>query len=202
MAGTPEIATPREVVVNRPAVPMPEAKITLLAVGINKYKDPKIGNLEGPVADAQAVLESLRTHTKGLYVVESANLLTEKNVTPAKWHPALEQIKDRLKKTAKPDDLVVLFLAGRDVRSEIGEVLLPRLRVPAAGLPRREVLGLHFRGTISACWPNPCRKLALLDTCHSGAIQPTSTDAKTAVRRIAGRGDLHRHGGHRRPVVD
>ena len=31
----------------------------------------------------------------------------------------------------------------------------------------------------------PCRKLALLDTCHSGAIQPPrSSDLKTAVRQL------------------
>jgi hypothetical protein len=185
VAGTPEITTPREVVVNRPAVPMPEAKITLLAVGINKYKDPKIGNLEGPVADAQAVLESLRTHTKGLYVVESADLLTDENVTPAKWHQALEQIKERLKKTARPDDLVVLFLAGHGVRD------------PKSG--KYYYLGYEFplqdyrAGVFSDCisWDDfrllaevPCRKLALLDTCHSGAIQPRSADAKTAVRGL------------------
>ena len=189
VAGTAEISTPREVVVNRPAAPAPSPevsrKITVLAVGINKYKDPKIGNLEGPVSDAQAVLELLRSQTKGLYVVETADLLTNENVTPAKWHEALQRVKDRLRQTAGPDDLVVLFLAGHGVRDpKTGKYYYLGYEFPLADYRAGD-----FKDCIS--WDDfrvladiPCRKLALLDTCHSGAIQPRSSDAKAAVRGL------------------
>jgi WD40 repeat protein len=187
VAGTPEITAPRDVVVIRPGVAPPKTprKLTILAVGINKYKDPKIGNLEGPVFDAQAVLDQLRKQSKGLYVVETADLLTNENVTPAKWHQALGQIKDRLLQTAQPDDLVVLFLAGHGVRDpKSGKYYYLGYEFPLADY-RSGV----FKDCIS--WDDfrvladiPCRKVALLDTCHSGAIQPTSTDAKTAVRGL------------------
>ncbi len=189
VAGTPEVTTPREVVVTRPAQPQgpppKPRKLVVLAVGINKYRDPKIGNLEGPVSDAQAVLDALRRETKGLYTIETADLLTDENVTPAKWREALGKIKDRLAATAGPDDLVVLFLAGHGVRDpKSGKYYYLGYEFPLAS---------YRAGIFSDCisWDDfqvladiPCRKLALLDTCHSGAIQPTSSDAKTAVRGL------------------
>ncbi|MGQ9575815.1 MAG: caspase family protein [Thermoguttaceae bacterium] len=187
VAGTPEVTTPREVVVNRPGLP-PRAeprRLCVLAVGINKYKDPKIGDLQGPVSDAQAVLQLLRRQSKGLYVVQTAELLTNENVTPENWRRSLQKIRDRLKQDVRPDDMLVLFLAGHGVRD------------PKTG--KYYYLGYEFglddwkAGQFAQCisWEDfriladiPCRKVALLDTCHSGAIQPRSTDAKTAVRAL------------------
>jgi hypothetical protein len=176
-----------DVLVDR--IPAPEKrspKLYIVALGINNYGDPNITPLAFPVADAEAVVGSLRDRSKGLYALDDVALLTDKQVTPGEFRSALEKLGKKLQSVAQPDDLLLFFLAGHGVMDEKTK--------------KYYFIGHDFKvedlesGKYDDCisWDDfreladvPCRKLALLDTCHSGAIQPPrSSDLKSAVRQL------------------
>ena len=128
----------------------------------------------------------LRSASQGIYTVETSIVLTNKDVTPQRWRQAVEQLKAKLKGVAQPDDLVVFFLAGHGVVDEdTRKYYFVGHDFTLADLQEK---------TYTAClgWDDfrmladiPCRKLVMLDTCYSGAIQPPrSRDLKYAVRQL------------------
>ena len=169
-----------------PARPPRLPEMYVLCLGVNQYRDPKIQPLAYPVADAQAVAELLRSRAAGLYHVSEVKLLTGEDATPARWTQSLADLRARLKDQVHPDDLVVFFLAGHGIVDEETQ--------------KYYYVGHDFtlddlaRKVYTACisWNDfrqladvPCRKVILLDTCHSGAVQPLrSRDLKTAVREL------------------
>ncbi len=112
-------------------------------------------------------------------------MLTNQAVTPKKWRETVEQLKTSFQ-DARPDDLIVFFLAGHGLVDE-------KTR-------KYYFVGHDFKlsdlekGVYSDClsWDDfrwlgdiPCRKLVMLDTCYSGAIQPPRAgDLKNAVRQL------------------
>lgn len=160
-------------------------KMYLLAVGINRYADPKVPPLEFSTSDAKAFCEVIRRQSQGLYHIVAQTLLLNEQVTPAAWRRTLEEIRQRMRDQAGPDDLLVLFLAGHgweDVRT--GQYYFIGHEFQMANL------GRSYEGCLG--WDDfrlladiPCRKLVFLDTCHSGAIQPPrSRNLKAAIRRL------------------
>jgi uncharacterized caspase-like protein len=181
----------RSVVVKRPEPTRPQhpPKLFLLAAGINRYGDPEIQPLEYSVADAEAVVERIRTQAAGLYEHQEPTVLTNEQVTPERWRDALRGTAEKLRQIARPDDLLVLFLAGHGIRARQGEVenyYFIGHDATLADVTEAEV----YSGCIS--WDDfrlladvPCRKLAFLDTCHSGAVQPLhGGNLKAAVRSL------------------
>jgi WD40 repeat protein len=166
--------------------PAPLPKLYLVVLGINKYADPEIQPLSYSVADARAVAEELQAASRGVYTLAGAVVLTDKAVTPQNWRATVEQLRAHLKDSAKPDDLIVFFLAGHGVVDEdthkyyfVGhdfQLSDLQARVYSACLGWEDFRSL---GDI------PCRKLVMLDTCYSGAIQPPrASDLKNAVRQL------------------
>jgi WD40 repeat protein len=181
-----EVTASNDLVIRRVNLVRPQRpKMYVVAVGINKYADPKVPPLEFSAADAEAFRNVLRTRAQGLYDVVAATLLLNEDVTPQKWRQTLEELRRTLKDRVGPDDLLVLFLAGHgweDVRTRQYYFIGHEFRMAN--------LGKSYEGCIA--WDDfrllgdiPCRKLAFLDTCHSGAIQPPrSRNMKAAVRRL------------------
>jgi WD40 repeat protein len=176
-----------DVVIERAAAgPAPLPKLYLIVVGIDKYRDPRINPLSFSVADARAVAQELQTASRGLYALGKAVVLTDEDVTPRKWHAALEQVKSSLKGFTQPDDLIVFFLAGHGIVDE------PTRKYYFVGHDFR-LAELEER-VYGAClgWEDfraladvPCRKLVILDSCYSGAIQPPrASGLKDAVRQL------------------
>jgi hypothetical protein len=165
----------------RPARP----RMHIRAVGIDRYSDPAIPPLGFPVADAKAVLELLRARAGDLYTIESASLLAGDDVTPQKWRDCLRTLRDQLKDRAGPDDLVVLFLAGHgwaDPRSGDYYYIGHRFKLADLGKSHSECISWNDFRILGEV---PCRKLVLLDTCHSGAIQPLrARNVKAAMRQL------------------
>ncbi len=165
-----------------PAKQLP--KLYILALGIDAYQDPSIQPLAWSVADAKSVVELLKTRAAGLYSIDDVELLVNEQVTRSSWKDALGRLTTKLRSTAGPDDLLVIFMAGH------GFVDPGTDRYYYAGhdLTREQFEARDFSSSIS--WDDfsqladiPCRKLSLLDTCHSGAIQPLrGRDLKAAVR--------------------
>jgi WD40 repeat protein len=182
-----EIIATSEVVVRRIAEGEPRrAKIYLLSLGINRYGDPDIQPLRFSVADAESTLESLRAGSAGLYGVDTAALLTEQEVTPVNWGKGLEEIKERLKERAVADDLLVIFLAGHgitDARSKEYYFLGHEFRDESLADIPPDYSACISRRNLRVLDDVSCRKLIILDTCHSGAIRLSrSRDPKAAVR--------------------
>jgi uncharacterized caspase-like protein len=91
-----------------------------------------------------------------------------------------------LKDHARPDDLLVLFLAGHGILDAPSQ----QYYYVGHDFTLQDLEKRNFAGCMS--WSDfrlladvPCRKLVLLDTCHSGAIQPLRSEGlKAAVRGL------------------
>jgi hypothetical protein len=166
--------------------PAPPPKLYLVVLGIDTYADPKIQPLSFSVADAEAVAEELRSSSQGIYTLEESILLTNKDATPQEWHRTIEQLRAKLKGVAKPDDLVVFFLAGHGiVDEETKNYYYIGHNFTLSNLAERVYSACIGSDDFRSLADIPCRKLVLLDTCHSGAVQPPrSRDLKYAVRPL------------------
>ena len=161
-------------------------EIYVVALGIDRYSDPEIRALTFPVADAKAVAQLLQSRTAGLYHCNEVRLLVNKEVTPAAWKKAIGELHDKLKGKVEADDLLVFFLAGHGIVDEKTQ----KYYFVGHDFTMADLGKGVYKQCI--CWDDfalladvPCRKVALLDTCHSGAIQPLRTrDLKTAVREL------------------
>jgi len=176
-----------EVLIQRPeSGPAPPPKLYLVVLGINKYADPKIPPLSFSVADAEAVAKDLQTASQGIYTIEKSVVMTNEKVTPENWREAIAQLKAKLQGAAKPDDLVVFFLAGHGIVDEATrKYYYVGYDFKIADLEAKRYaacIGCEDFRTLAEI---PCRKLVILDTCYSGAIQPPRSDnLKAAVRQL------------------
>jgi hypothetical protein len=169
-----------------PAKPSRLPELHVVCMGINRYLDPKIAPLAFSVADARAVAESMRSLATGLYRVNEVKLLVDGEVTPETCARSLQELRGRLKDRVGPDDLVLLFLAGHGIVDEATR----RYYFVGHGFRLADLERRAYGACIS--WESfrlladvPCRKVVLLDTCHSGAVQPArSTGLKAAVRDL------------------
>ena len=187
LASTDELAVgASSVLVEQPANPEPlkrEPKLYLLAVGMNDYRDPAVQPLSYSVADAESIVQLFEARTSKFYQVDKPTILLNEQVTPAKWRETFTQLRERLS-DAQPDDLLVIFLAGHGFVDPISSGYY----FAGYNITREDYQRGIFASSIA--WSDfqlladiPCRKLAMLDTCHSGAIQPLrSRNLKAAVR--------------------
>ncbi len=157
-------------------------KLYVLAVGIDKYGDPEIQSLTYCVADADAVVKQLQQGPNGLYNLAQVEMLANEKVTPASWKQTVAKFKEKLTREAGPDDLLVFFMAGHGVLDAWQNYHFVGHDMKMADFKRPD-----FAGKDCLSWADlseladlPCRKLALLDTCHSGAAR----NLKTPVRRL------------------
>ena len=167
-------------------------KLYVVALGIDRYRDPKIQELTFPVADARAVVDVLKAHTAGLYQWGGVRLLVNEAVTPAAWKKTLAELHDQLKTEVEADDLVVFFLAGHGVVEEKTENHAKTQKYYYVGynFTLAELEADVYKNCLG--WDDfalladvPCRKVAFLDTCHSGAVQPLrAQNLKGAVREL------------------
>jgi WD40 repeat protein len=164
----------------------PRPEMYVLCLGINRYGDPKINQLGFPVADAQAIADVFRGGAAALYHVNDVKVLTNEEVTPTAWKKSLADLRSRLKDRAQPDDLVVFFLAGHGIVDEATQkYYYVGHDFTLADLDRKNYKDCLCWDDFAALADVPCRKLVLLDTCHSGALQPLrSRDLKAAVREL------------------
>ena len=176
-AGGRAEAEPLEVTYDDPA--RRKANLYALCVGINDYSKAKsarkIVNLKCAQADADQITRILGQHKdSGLFDKVQVESLDEKEATVEK---IVEKI-ERLGKLAKPDDLFVLFLSGHGTAFEVkaGEYEPGSFSYVCSDsdLSDRATL-LQTRQLRALFQAIACRKLILLDACHSGAIRSSPT---------------------------
>ena len=90
-----------------------ESRLFVLAVGIDKYKNPAY-NLNFAVADASAVVERIKSSGAGIF--KTINIYNYQNES-AKRDSILSGF-DKIAAQAQPQDAFVLFYAGHGVMSE------------------------------------------------------------------------------------
>jgi uncharacterized caspase-like protein len=103
------------------------------------------------------------------------------------WSVITRQSADRLRQEAQADDLLVFFLSGHGVRDEATQ----KYYFVTADARFDDVKAGRFSDCLSfddfaAFADVPCRKLIVLDTCHSGAVQQPlrQQDLKAALRAL------------------
>jgi WD40 repeat protein len=164
-----------------------EPRLYLLASGIDRYAhsarfaDLGLTDLAFAVTDARAVRESLARRSLELYDLAADRLLADTEVTRAGWKSAVAEMSARLAGEVEPDDLLVVFLAGHGMTNvEAGRSYSylchdAELTVsPAADEPVPAAGGSLGWEDFRVLSDIPCRKLALVDTCHSGALGPSA----------------------------
>jgi uncharacterized caspase-like protein len=161
-------------------------RLYLLAIGVDRYRDPAIQPLAFAVADARSVVDIFRQRASGLYQMVDPIVRLDEQVTRAEWAGAFAEISQRLQADVRPDDLLIIFMAGHG----FVDAAENRYYFASQDIAADDVLRGVYGSAIS--WDDfdlladvPCRKLAFLDTCHSGAIQPQrDRDLKAAIRAL------------------
>ncbi|MBM3978671.1 MAG: hypothetical protein FJ304_00005 [Planctomycetes bacterium] len=172
--------------VRNPRAPADATLLALLA-GVNDYSDTrkgapgarKFGDLTSAKADATSLRDQLDTFRGPKRSFAAADLAVRLDAEVAR--KSLTDGLDALAKRAKPDDLLVVFFAGH------GDFLMPK----DGPLPGEGRAALAAEGVFLFCCPNyspanpgatalaveelfaalarvNCRKLVLIDACHSG----------------------------------
>ena len=154
----------KEVVTATLTGPGGDAALHILAVGVAHYQDAALG-LRNSVADAQAVAEEIAARAMPLFKrgVSHPLVLKDAEASLAGIEQAFAQIKGRM----KPQDTLVIFLAGHG-EAPIGKgyTFLPAdFRRGAAGGSGE---GLSERRLRELLAESPTQTLLLLDTCDAG----------------------------------
>lgn len=167
-----------------------EPRLYLIASGIDDYahsdRFESLGliDLQFAVKDARSVRDSLAQRSLELYDLTAEKLLADRDVTRDGWKGAVEELAKKLKGEVEPDDLLVVFLAGHGMTNVAADrayaYLCHDAELTVGGADDDPVPGKE--GAIG--WQDfriladiPCRKLALVDTCHSGALGPAARSA-------------------------
>ncbi|MFK8112072.1 MAG: hypothetical protein AB8B91_07705 [Rubripirellula sp.] len=186
LAATEAEALDRMIVnLNHTPAPGPRRrKLHVLAIGASEYRDPQIQSLDFAADAAGRVSQLFRDQSSTLYDT-SADELTNSDATRPLWRVFAQNAADRLSKTVSPDDLVIMYLCGhglRDRRTNQWYFVTADARYSDLMNDRYEDC-IAF-SDLSALAKLPCRKLAILDSCHSGAVQPVmrQEDLKSALR--------------------
>ncbi|RLS76250.1 MAG: hypothetical protein DWI03_09625 [Planctomycetota bacterium] len=163
-------------------------RLHLLAAGVDHYLHAErfagegLTNLVYATKDAAAVRDSLAAHAIPFQGLSTDVLLRNGEVTRAGWQKQLAGVVDTIAADVTPDDLVVVFLAGHGMNApgkqrgyaflchdasfeERGGELLPGASSTIGWEDLRPLAAL------------PCRKLAIIDTCHAGALAPVKRGA-------------------------
>ncbi|WP_461256169.1 WD40 domain-containing protein [Treponema sp. R80B11-R83G3] len=158
-----------DIIYNAPAEQKPVLpNLWILAVGVNKYNDSNIRNLNYCVADAKGVIESLKAQEGKRYAKVNSLLIADGETVA----PTAANIKQNLKflDGAGERDVVLLFLAGHGVSDNAGKFLfLPndvKLKVDktvneASAISDSEIVSVLDRAG---------NLLVFIDACQSGGV--------------------------------
>ncbi len=159
-------------------------RLHVLAIGVSDYRDRQIQSLDFAARATDVVANLFRASSSPLYRVTSDQLI-DRDATRPLWRVFANQAADDLAKTVSPNDLVVMYLCGHGLRDRLtGQWYFVTSDARYNDLMNDrydDCLSFSDLGALSSL---PCRKLAILDSCHSGAVQPLmrSDDLKSALR--------------------
>lgn len=170
---------------DHPGEPARNARLHLLALGANLYPDPQIPSLNFAAKSAKRVTELFRQKAASTYDVVTTDQLLDTDAIRPMWRAFAEQAAEQLRATVSPDDLVIMYLCGhgyRDRRTNQWYFVTTDSR--HSDLMNNQYSNCITFSDLAALAKLPCRKLAILDSCHSGAVQPIMRrdDLKSVLR--------------------
>ncbi len=176
-------------------------RLHVVAVGVSKYYDPALRDGVSYAADdARALVDTLRTHAD-TEVLDMAPpvLLQEQSATRDNIVAALQA----LARDARPQDLVVVFLAGHGSEDNGDYFYQPweTRYTSGSALLAQSLSGKRLRDLLLEVKVN--KALVLLDTCASGkftlvARGPGEKDAVDRFARLSGRAVISASAGKAR----
>lgn len=166
-------------------------KMHVLAIAASEYAGGIFPPLDFPVIDAQSILDELTTRSQGLYEPGVVRNMVNERVSPRTVQDAINALKRELK-TSRPDDLLVVFMAGHGFAFEHDYYFVPphqRFAKTSVG-PELETdlkeLGIAWSQLLQL-GALPCRKVFMLDTCYAGNVllrQNPADHWKEAIRPL------------------
>jgi len=165
--------------------PAKNRRLYLIAAGVNHYGDSQIPTLQFAVNNVSAFRQVLGADGNPVYELDSTVLL-EKSANRPLWGVAAENVVEQLRATARPDDLLVIFLSGHGVSDPASDqyyfVTSSSRYTDLVGRQYGDCIALEDFAKFADI---PCRKLVILDTCESGAFRATGQhDLKPLVRAL------------------
>ena len=161
-------------------------KMYVASVGINRYGDAQIQQLQFAVNNAARFASTMKQHAQPLYSRTEAISLVNDNANRQSWDIAIESFTDQLRNDVSPDDLLVIFMSGHGIRDEhTGSYYYVGHDARYADLMSEQYADCLSFSDFSRFANIPCRKLVILDTCHAGAINADQTrELKSALRLL------------------
>ena len=178
---------PELIIVERPAVPAPEAQVPdgfkpdmyVLAVGVSTYREDGY-DLDSADQDAQAVARVLQGQEGRLYERVVTRVLVNAEATRGNVLDGLDWVL----RQSTQRDVSVIFVAGHGLRDEQRNYyFLPHDGAPES-LRRTAVKWSDFQDVLASL---PSKTIFLVDTCHSGSVSGKRrgvTDMGDALREL------------------
>ncbi|MEY4753341.1 MAG: hypothetical protein RJA44_1016, partial [Pseudomonadota bacterium] len=142
----------------------PEPNLHILAIGVENYRDPNL-RLRYSVSDAEQIANQLASRAQPLFArVLPPRLLKNEQASLA----GIEQAFQDLKTQIRPDDTLVIFLAGHGEARVGTYTFLPWDFQRGASGPGGE--GLNEARLFRMLDQSPARTLLLIDSCDAGGI--------------------------------
>jgi len=161
-------------------------RLHLVAFAAEDYNGDEI-RLDYAVDDAKSFLEALRKGAGRYYQLGAVVTLTDHQINRRSVDATITDLRVQLG-DVRPQDLLITFIAGHGIAQGREYYFLPpdpELTDVKASLIERVGVPWQMLRRLAAV---PCRKLFLLDTCHSGNALLLATDPlyhqKQAVRPI------------------
>ena len=140
----------------------------ILAIGVNRYDNQTIRDLNYCVRDAQELVNTFKQQEGVRYAKVNSLLIADGSPVP----PTASNIKRNMNffSGVSPGDVVILFLAGHGVSDASGNFIF--LPSDAAFDSRGNPLAARTLSSaeILAAMNLPCHGLVIIDACHSGGV--------------------------------
>ena len=138
-----------------------------LLVGVNAYEDDNIPALRYSVRDITAVHDLLTDPRRGGFDKDTVFLLTDD--TPDKpTNINVTKYLNRIARRAEPGDMVLVYFSGHGYEADGKGYILPR-NTDVKALATSAIDNSDFTDTLDRMKAQ--RIIALLDSCHSGAVR-------------------------------
>jgi hypothetical protein len=163
---TVEVGKPLQLVICYTAAAEGAPTLHILSVGINRYGSAEISELSNAVNDAKGIADLMTQARPGLFREARVSLLVEQQATLSN----IQQAFRRVASEARPNDVVLVFLAGHGVAIDGRYHFLP---YDVAGLAPQAIktTGLTQTALADLLSQLPtARATILIDTCYAGAF--------------------------------
>ena len=156
----------------------PLPKLHVLAVGINKYSDPRL-TLGYSVPDAKAIVDQFQRSAKGVFSAVDVHALYDGDATRANVIAALKGLSG-----VDENDVVVLYLAGHGIVVGDDWIFLPHeatMQKTFEDYRKGAITAHEIQDALVAAQAQ--RVLVMIDSCQSGATVETFERQQNFERR-------------------